>query len=82
MGIEMPPNSLETLQALTKALPGKRAAGGPLPFNRREASNPWDNVPDQPLVRYQFIILTMISSKSLIRYRYRTKELKVLASQR
>jgi hypothetical protein len=51
MGIEMPPNSLETLHALTKALPGKRAAGGPLPFNRRETSNPWDNVPDQPLVR-------------------------------
>jgi hypothetical protein len=50
MGIEMPPNSLETLHALTKALPGKRAAE-PLPFNRREASNPWDNVPDQPLVR-------------------------------
>jgi hypothetical protein len=55
MGIEMPPNSLETLQALTKALPGKRAAaGGPLPLNRREASNPWDNVPDQPLVRYRY----------------------------
>jgi hypothetical protein len=51
MGIEMPPNSLETLHALTKALPGKRAAGVPLPFNRRETSNPWDNVPDQPLVR-------------------------------
>jgi len=46
-GIDMPPNSLETLHALTKALPGKRAPA----FSLQETSNPWDNVPDQPLVR-------------------------------
>ena len=50
--IEMPPNSLETLEELTRALPVKRAPNQ----LRREMYNPWDNVPDQPLVRYRYHI--------------------------